>query len=154
MAALASDRGLVSLSLPQTKPQLAFSHLVMKVSGAEHRPGAFHSLQMAMESHFKGEIVTVNEPLDWRHTSAFSRQVLEIVQAIPPGQTMTYKDIAVQLGKPGAARAVGRAVSRNPFPLVVPCHRVVGSGGGLGGYRGGIKMKRRLLLLEGVRQIS
>src|SRR4030042_3499643 len=86
MAALASDRGLVSLSLPQTKPQLAFSHLVMKVSGAEHRPGAFHSLQMAMESHFKGEIVTVNEPLDWRDTSAFSRQVLEIVQAIPPGQ--------------------------------------------------------------------
>ncbi len=80
----------------------------------------------------------------------FQREVLLAGYAIPRGQADTYKGIAVRLGAPGAARAVGNALARNPFPIVIPCHRVVRSDGQLGGYGGGLEMKRALLALEGV----
>lgn len=79
----------------------------------------------------------------------FHRMVLERVAAIPYGHTLTYGAIARAIGKPGAARAVGAANARNPLPLLIPCHRVVASNG-LGGYGGGLAMKRRLLELEGL----
>ena len=78
----------------------------------------------------------------------FDRQVWESVAAIPYGETATYVEIARRLAKPGAARAVGTANGRNPVPPVIPCHRVVAAGGGLGGYGGGLPLKRKLLDLE------
>jgi methylated-DNA-[protein]-cysteine S-methyltransferase len=82
--------------------------------------------------------------------SVFQRRVLLAEYAIPRGWVSTYGRIAAALGRPGGARAVGRALATNPFPLVIPCHRAVRAGGDLGGYQGGVAMKRALLTFEGV----
>lgn len=89
-------------------------------------------------------------PLDLTRLSPFQKQVLQLTMLIPFAQTMTYQQIASQAGKPQAARAVGRAEATNPIPLVIPCHRVIGSDGSLHGYGGpgGIKLKAWLLQLE------
>ena len=91
-------------------------------------------------------------PLDiaWQSLRPFQREVLRLVAAIPYGETRTYGWIAAAVGKPGAARAVGRAVATNPMPIVIPCHRVVAADGGLGGFSGpgGLETKARLLALE------
>ncbi len=82
----------------------------------------------------------------------FHRRVYDIVRCIPPGQTLTYGDIARRLGLPGSAQAVGRAMGRNPFAPIVPCHRVLAAGGKDGGFsaHGGVGTKRRMLVIEGV----
>jgi len=80
----------------------------------------------------------------------FQRAVWAAARAIPPGETRTYRQIADAVGRPGAARAVGQALGANPVPLLVPCHRVLAAGGGLGGFSGGLGLKARLLALEGV----
>jgi methylated-DNA-[protein]-cysteine S-methyltransferase len=89
-------------------------------------------------------------PLDLSHQTSFQHQVLLLTAQIPYGQTSTYKDLAIQAGRPGSARAVGRVQATNPLPLVIPCHRVLGSDGSLHGYGGpgGIKLKAWLLQLE------
>jgi methylated-DNA-[protein]-cysteine S-methyltransferase len=89
--------------------------------------------------------------LDYDGVPDFHRRVYEVARTIPPGRTSTYGEVAARLGEPGAARAVGRALARNPYALVVPCHRVLAAGGRLGGFsaRGGADTKRRLLALEG-----
>ncbi len=80
----------------------------------------------------------------------FQRKVLETLRKrVGPGKTISYGELAEVVGHPGAARAVGTAMARNPVPIIVPCHRVLASGGGLGGYGGGLEMKRGLLKLEG-----
>jgi methylated-DNA-[protein]-cysteine S-methyltransferase len=91
------------------------------------------------------------EILILQRCSKFQQQVLRAEHAIPRGRVSTYGRIARHLGVPGGARAVGRALARNPFPILIPCHRVVRSDGKLGGYRGGSPMKRSLLAMEGVR---
>jgi methylated-DNA-[protein]-cysteine S-methyltransferase len=80
--------------------------------------------------------------------TAFDRRVWGAVAAVPYGETVTYGEIARRIGKAGGARAVGSANGRNPIPIVIPCHRVVAAGGKLGGYGGGLPLKRRLLDLE------
>lgn len=89
--------------------------------------------------------------VDWNGVSGFRRAVLEETMRIPAGETCSYGWIAEKVGNPRAARAVGRVMATNPLPLVVPCHRVVGSDGGLTGYGGGLAMKETLLRLEGAR---
>lgn len=90
-------------------------------------------------------------PIDWSLLRPFQKQVLQLVFAIPYGQTRTYGEIAYEIGNPKAARAVGRANATNPMPLVIPCHRVIGSDGKLHGYGGGqgLPTKEWLLQLEG-----
>lgn len=83
-------------------------------------------------------------------STSFTRSVYQAVAAIPAGRVRTYGDIARQLGRPGAARAVGRAMATNPFPVVIPCHRIVGSDGSLTGFAGGVDMKAAMLRMEGV----
>jgi methylated-DNA-[protein]-cysteine S-methyltransferase len=90
-------------------------------------------------------------PLDLSGLSPFHRRVLQATRRIPYGRTATYRDLARRVGRPRAARAVGQAMARNPVPLVIPCHRVVAAGGGLGGFSGGLDLKRRLLALEDAR---
>ncbi|MCU0651108.1 MAG: MGMT family protein [Candidatus Omnitrophica bacterium] len=81
----------------------------------------------------------------------FQRKVLKAMLSVPRGTTITYKEIAQKIGRPGAARAVGNALANNPFPIIIPCHRAIRSDGTLGGYQGGTKMKRALLKAEGAR---
>ena len=90
-------------------------------------------------------------PLDFESLPAFHRRVYEVARAIPPGSTISYGEIAARLGEPGAAREVGEALGKNPFPIVVPCHRVLAADGKLGGFsaRGGVATKLRLLEIEG-----
>jgi len=96
-------------------------------------------------------------PIDWRFVAGdFQRQVLQLTSRIPYGQIYTYGEIAKKLGKPKSSQAVGQALGANPIPILIPCHRVVASGGKLGGFSGradeeGLNLKRRLLQLEGVR---
>jgi methylated-DNA-[protein]-cysteine S-methyltransferase len=89
--------------------------------------------------------------LDLSSVPEFNRRAYEIARAIPPGKTLTYGDIAHRLGLPGSAQAVGQAMGNNPFPIVVPCHRVTAAGGKDGGFsaRGGVATKRRMLVIEG-----
>ncbi len=105
--------------------------------------------QVAMElgEYFAGTRSRFTFPLSPSGTE-FERRVWDALQRIPYGDTRTYGEIATSLGHPGAARAVGSANHKNPIPIVIPCHRVVRSGGGLGGYGGGLELKRKLLNLE------
>jgi methylated-DNA-[protein]-cysteine S-methyltransferase len=90
-------------------------------------------------------------PLDFSGVPSFNRRAYEVARTIPPGKTLTYGDIAHRLGQPGSAQAVGQAMGHNPFPIIVPCHRVLAAGGKDGGFsaRGGVGTKRRMLVIEG-----
>ncbi|WP_434588482.1 methylated-DNA--[protein]-cysteine S-methyltransferase [Streptomyces sp. A5-4] len=104
-----------------------------------------------LAAYFAGELRDFDLPLDWSLTSGFNRQVLrELATGVPYGAVVGYGDLARRVGQPGAAQAVGAAMGSNPLPVVVPCHRVVESDGGLGGFGGGLETKRVLLALEGV----
>ena len=89
--------------------------------------------------------------LDMERVPEFNRRVYAVARAVPPGETITYGEIAERIGERGAAQAVGQALGRNPFPIVVPCHRVLAADGGLGGFsaHGGVATKRRMLAIEG-----
>ncbi|WP_280150976.1 methylated-DNA--[protein]-cysteine S-methyltransferase [Piscinibacter sp. XHJ-5] len=104
-----------------------------------------------LEAYFAGRSSRFDVPLDL-HGTDFQRNVWRQLLAIVPGQTCSYLDVARRVGSPGAVRAVGAAVGKNPLSIIVPCHRVVGSGGALTGYAGGLHRKRALLALEGHQQ--
>jgi O-6-methylguanine DNA methyltransferase len=101
-----------------------------------------------IELYFDGRLTEFSTPIDLTEGTPFQRSVWEKLLDIPYGKTATYKDVAEGVGKPGASRAVGNAVGANPIPIVIPCHRVLASNG-LGGYSGGINIKKDLLRVEG-----
>ena len=116
--------------------------------GASLRPGPVPDpVGAQLRAYLSGELRAFSLPYDTRGT-AFQREVWAVVARIPYGETRTYGQVARELGRSGAARAVGLANGRNPVAPVVPCHRVVGSDGRLTGYAGGLELKRRLLQLE------
>ncbi|MEU2419994.1 methylated-DNA--[protein]-cysteine S-methyltransferase [Streptomyces sp. NPDC007851] len=104
-----------------------------------------------LRAYFAGDRQGFDLPLDWSLISGFNRQVLrELAAGVPYGTVVGYGDLAGRVGQPGGAQAVGAAMGANPLPVVVPCHRVVESDGGIGGFGGGLETKRKLLALEGV----
>ncbi|MEU5217809.1 methylated-DNA--[protein]-cysteine S-methyltransferase [Streptomyces sp. NPDC020807] len=104
-----------------------------------------------LDAYFAGATRAFDLPLDWSLTTGFNRHVLrELATGVPYGTVVGYGELARRVGQPGAAQAVGAAMGANPLPVVVPCHRVVESDGGLGGFGGGLETKRQLLALEGV----
>jgi methylated-DNA-[protein]-cysteine S-methyltransferase len=104
-----------------------------------------------LRAYFDGDLRAFSLALDLRLTTGFNRRVLQaLADRVAYGQVASYQDLADWVGEPGAARAVGVAMATNPLPVVIPCHRVVESGGGLGGFGGGLETKRELLALEGV----
>ncbi|NGN68144.1 methylated-DNA--[protein]-cysteine S-methyltransferase [Streptomyces sp. A7024] len=116
-------------------------------AGADHIAAAGAQL----DAYFAGELRHFELPLDWSLSRGFNSEVLhELAARVPYGTVVGYQFLADRVGEPGAAQAVGRAMGSNPLPVVVPCHRVVESGGGLGGFGGGLETKRRLLAIEGV----
>lgn len=106
--------------------------------------------QAELDEYFAGHRRDFDLPLDWWGVTPFTRDTLEATAAVPFGRLETYGGIAGRIGKPGASRAVGNALGSNPLPVIVPCHRIVASGGGIGGYTGGLGIKQRLLAIEGV----
>ena len=102
-----------------------------------------------VKAHLGGQALPWPGPLDLSAGTAFQQSVWQALLLIPAGQSQTYGDLAKQLGKPQAVRAVGAAVGRNPVSILVPCHRVMGAGGQLTGYAGGLWRKQTLLKLEG-----
>ena len=116
-------------------------------------PEVRQNLQRAasqLNEYFGGQRARFDVPLDWGAMAPFQRAVLEATTSVPFGQLDTYAGIARRIGKPGAARAVGNALGRNPIPVIVPCHRVIRSDATIGGYTGGLGIKHRLLAIEGV----
>jgi methylated-DNA-[protein]-cysteine S-methyltransferase len=119
------------------------------ISGdALETPDAGADLQERLQAYFSGRRVDFADKPDFSGATPFQRQVWQATRLIPYGETRSYQWVASHIGKPRAARAVGQALGKNPLPIIVPCHRVVASGGGPGGFTGGIEMKRRLLKLE------
>ena len=123
-------------------------------AGAAGRRAAAHAARAEREirAYLAGRRRTFGVPLDLAGVPSFRRKVLRAARRIPYGATATYADLAWRAGNPRAARAAGQAMAHNPLALVVPCHRVVASGGGLGGFGGGLALKRRLLALEAGRR--
>jgi len=101
-----------------------------------------------IEAYFAGTRRAFDIPIDLSHASPFQQQVLMAARSVPLGQVVSYHEIARRIGRPKASRAVGQALGHNPVPIVIPCHRIVASSGGLGGYSGGLDIKRKLLELE------
>lgn len=145
-----SPRGLVGVHMKASESEVRERYVDWKIREDTQRTGP---VLEQLAAYFKGEGQTFNVDIDWSALASFQQQVLKLVCGVPYGQTTTYQDIAVKLGKPGAARAVGRANATNPMPIIVPCHRVLGADGKLHGYGGpgGVETKAWLLALEGSR---
>ena len=107
------------------------------------------SAERQLDEYFDGRRESFELDVDLRAAAPFARTVLEELGRVPYGQTTTYGTLAAKVGAPRAARAVGTVMNRNPIPIVLPCHRVVGANGSLTGYAGGLDLKERLLRLEG-----
>src|SRR5680860_1183059 len=137
---LMSDSGVRHIDLPGTTSS--------EIDGHEERDD---EVAIEFEEYFAGRRHRFTVPVDLDETdAAFHRRVLGLLHhEVPYGETVTYGELAEMAGRPGAARAIGTAMANNPVPIVVPCHRVVAAGS-LGGYGGGLPMKRALLALEGV----
>jgi methylated-DNA-[protein]-cysteine S-methyltransferase len=118
------------------------------VRGRRRADVAFARVREQLEAYFDGERVEFDVPLSFDGAPAFFESVWQRLLAIPFGTTVTYGELARELGRPSAARAVGMANGRNPISVIVPCHRVIGAGGGLTGYAGGLDRKRYLLRHE------
>ena len=148
---LASPDGVRRLSLSQESPADAIESL--GTLGIEGTPapeeGTFPDLERRLERYFRGEDIPLDDSLDLMGT-AFQKRAWEAARSIPRGETRSYGWVARSIGSPCAARAVGQAMRANPVPIIVPCHRVVGSNGAMRGYGGpeGVDMKLKLLTME------
>jgi methylated-DNA-[protein]-cysteine S-methyltransferase len=145
---MAGDQGLQRLvfaPLYKLKEDLKNKDNNPSLSGLE----VVGTLLEELNEYFFGIRKTFSVMVDWNGIEGFQRQVLVYTASIPFGEVSTYGEIAKQLGKPGAARAVGQALHDNPMPIVIPCHRVLGANGELRGYAGGVEAKTFLLNLEG-----
>lgn len=149
VALLLSPYGLRSTTLPRETRDEALRD-VMEMGATEPTPEReLADLPERVAALASGKWCDLAIHIDWNGITGFRRAVLEETMRIQPGQTRSYGEIAAAVGHPRAARAVGRVMATNPLPLVVPCHRVIGSDGGLHGYGGGLHMKETLLRLEG-----
>ena len=149
LALLGTARGLLRVSL-QPEPQPALDGLGGAMDGAEENAAVFADTLAAFEEYFAGNVAALDQiPLDLSDASPFFGAAWEACRGIPPGETRSYQWLAEAAGNPRASRAAGQAMAKNPFPLIIPCHRVVGSSGDLHGYgAGGVGVKARLLEME------
>jgi methylated-DNA-[protein]-cysteine S-methyltransferase len=149
MGVLASGSGLRHCSLPRCSEADAVKDLGDEVTQATKSEAPFADLIDRFKAYFRSETADFPDKLDLSGATDFQRQVWETTRTIPRSETRSYEWIAVQIGKPKAARAVGQALGQNPIPIIIPCHRVLTSDGKLGGFTGGLDMKRLLLKMEG-----
>ena len=147
----ATDRGLVRVAYTRYEgDEEVVAELARRVSPrALESPARLDPIRRELDEYFAGRRRRFQQPLDWRLVRGFNRAVLDATARIPFGATASYAEIAQRAGSLRAHRAAGNALNRNPLPIVVPCHRVLRTGGGLGGYGGGLEAKAFLLRLEG-----
>jgi methylated-DNA-[protein]-cysteine S-methyltransferase len=144
-------RGLVRVGLPNQDADELLVDLADRVSPRVlEAPAELDEVRRELDLYFEGQLDRFDLPLDWRLSDGFRKRVLRAINRIPYGQTRSYTEMARSAGNERAVRAAGSACGANPIPLVVPCHRVLRTGGALGGYGGGLPMKEALLELEGV----
>jgi methylated-DNA-[protein]-cysteine S-methyltransferase len=145
-----TERGIVRIGLPSQDGELLLEDLAARVSPRVlEAPDRLDAARRELDLYFAGRLRDFDLPLDWRLSRDFRRRALRAVARIPYGETRSYAEIARRAGNERAVRAAGSACGANPVPIVVPCHRVLRSGGALGGYGGGLPMKEALLELEG-----
>jgi len=149
-----SDRGVTGVQLPEASDDATIARLRRRHPRARASAPSADALRAidGMTALLRGERVSLDDvALDMDDVLKFHRRVFELARTIPAGETSTYGELAAKLGDPGSARAVGEALGRNPFPIVVPCHRVLAASGKLGGFsaHGGATTKRRMLIIEG-----
>jgi methylated-DNA-[protein]-cysteine S-methyltransferase len=146
-----TPRGLVRLSYPGEPIAAQLDELAALISPrVMAAPERTDAVRRQLDGYFGGKRRDFDLPIDWRLLRGFRANVLRATAAIPFGSVSSYREIAAAAGSPNAYRAAGNALGSNPIPIVVPCHRVLHAGGGLGGYTGGLERKRYLLGLEGV----
>ena len=150
------ERGIVGVSLAEGTDARARDRIVRRLPEAveaEPTEAVQHVMDRIARLLEGARDDLINIELDWSRVSEFDRGVLEICRAIPPGQTLTYGEIARRLGDLALSRGVGQALGRNPFPIIVPCHRVLGADGKVGGFsaNGGVETKLKMLTIERAR---
>jgi methylated-DNA-[protein]-cysteine S-methyltransferase len=146
----ATQRGLVRISFGHSLDRDSFAAELAALSPRVlEAPRYFEAIRRELDEYFEGRRTRFDLPLDWSLTGGFGRRVLRQTARIPYGKVSTYREIAAAAGNPRASRAAGNALGANPIPIVVPCHRVLRTGGALGGYGGGPELKEFLLKLEG-----
>jgi methylated-DNA-[protein]-cysteine S-methyltransferase len=146
-----TPRGLLRIVFPNEDVEAVLRIIASRVSPrVVEAPARADGVRRELEEYFQGSRRTFELELDWTLVGDFGRRVLGACAAVPYGTVTTYAQLAQQIGSPRAARATGTALGSNPIPIVVPCHRVLRTGGGLGGYAGGLDVKEHLLRLEGV----
>jgi methylated-DNA-[protein]-cysteine S-methyltransferase len=149
----ATKRGLARVAFPEEDVDSVLAKLATRISPRiVEAPAALDAMRRELDEYFAGRRTRFELPLDWTLVGPFGRRVLAITSQIPYGDVLSYTEVATGAGSPRGSRAAGNALGANPIPIVVPCHRVLRSGGGgLGGYAGGLERKRFLLELEGAR---
>ena len=145
-----TPRGLAYVAFEDEERDALLARLARRLSPRllDH-PGATDEVRRELDEYFEGSRTRFDLKLDRRLMTGIARDVLAATARVPFGRTTTYGRIAERIGRPRASRAVGNALGSNPIPIVVPCHRVLRTGGNVGGYAGGPERKRRLLRLEG-----
>jgi methylated-DNA-[protein]-cysteine S-methyltransferase len=147
---VATQAGIVRVGLPAENPEDLLERLARRISPRilhAHRP-ILTRARRQLDEYFAGRRREFGVALDWSLTGRFRRRVLQATAQIPYGTTSTYRQVAADAGSPRAVRAAGSALASNPLTILVPCHRVLRSDGGLGQYRGGAAVKAQLLHLE------
>jgi methylated-DNA-[protein]-cysteine S-methyltransferase len=146
-----TPNGLVRLSYSEFRDDEAvLSDLARRVSPRVlEAPARVDRVRRELDEYFEGHRTKFELPIDWTLTRGFTTEVLRATAAVGFGHTTTYSEVARTAGSPRAVRAAGNSLGSNPMPIVVPCHRVLRTGGGLGGYTGGLERKEFLLRLEG-----
>lgn len=146
----ATSRGLVRIGLPNQDRNELLGELAAQLSPrVEEAPAKLERARHQLDFYFEGNLREFALPVDWRLSDGFPARVQRVIARIPYGKTRTYTEIARSAGNERAVRAAGSACRSNPLPIVVPCHRVLRTGGALGNYGGGPEMKQALLRLEG-----
>ena len=146
MPLIGAYAGLSCPDPPKTRP---LRELRLRTPYADHSPPSFDGLRGRLKDYFSGANVDFEDDLDLEGASDFMVKAWKACQSIPKGEVRTYNWLAEQAGNRRAARAAGLAMSRNRVPIIIPCHRVIGSDGSLHGYAGGLPLKQRLLEIEG-----
>jgi methylated-DNA-[protein]-cysteine S-methyltransferase len=147
----ATPRGLVRVSLPAYAQEEALEELAARISPRVlEAPERLDEARRELDLYFDGKLTEFDLAIDWQLTGGFRKRVQQAIARIPYGKTRSYTELARSAGNERAVRAAGTACGSNPIPIVVPCHRVLRSGGALGGYGGGLPMKEGLLKLEGI----